>query len=149
MVISTVFNCNNLSDCLSFNLVLGHNAVSFFYTGQYVTKKYCLHVQSCGNIYFFYFEVDEANSQREISSSHSHLWPTTITKYAAGFSLKVTCFLYKQNVEQQKGIWASLLKNLKQNRSPLLMCLKSNSCVVLANNIHGKVTLRHFSIDLC
>ena len=61
-------------------------------------------------VIFFYFKVEEANSQREISSSHSHLWPTTITKYATGvFNNYIAYFLYKQNVAQQRGIELEIL----------------------------------------
>ena len=49
-------------------------------------------------IFYFIFEVDEATSQREISSSHSHLWPTAITKYAAGFILQY-CNLFSPHTK--------------------------------------------------
>jgi len=46
-----------------------------------ILKFFCLKVDWVNQfILIFILKDDEANNQREISSSHSHLWPTAITK---------------------------------------------------------------------
>ena len=56
--------------------------ISCFTTGWWLLTSAVL-MFNLEIIFILRFKVDEANSQREISSSHSHLWPATITKYVA------------------------------------------------------------------